>query len=126
MICLTLPIEEAALTQRGLSEAYSCIGVGAGGATKRSLILGGGALVGGPIFRDVLALYIGSGGALRSGELFPWGMLPNGTRAGIREGVLAPTADAIELANGFRLMVLMELSAPERGGGGPLRVLPLR
>ena len=79
--------------------------------------------MGGPIFRIVFALYTGSGGPRRSGELFPWGMLPKGTRAGILEGVLPPAVD-IELARGLRVTVPVGVFAPERGGGCPLIVLP--
>lgn len=60
--------------------------------------MGGGARAGGAIFRSVLDSYVVPPGARLSGELFPWRMLPRGTRAGILVGVLPPVVDTAELA----------------------------
>ena len=65
------------------------IGVGAVGGSKRSLILGGGALGGGPIF-PLMVSSLDSGRARRSGELPPWLRLESGARAGIFDGDFAP------------------------------------
>jgi hypothetical protein len=96
-----------------------CCGVGSGGGTNRSLILGGGAFVGGPILRIVslLSSILVWGRPRRSGELLPCWRLERGARAGIREGVV-PVAFAVGLPTGLRLIVSWATGVLDLGGGG--------
>ena len=93
------------------------MGVGARGGSKRSLILGGGALGGGPIFPRMVSC-LDSGRARRSGELPPWLRFERGARAGILEGDLPPALDT-DSARGLRLNVppAVGVLAPVLGGG---------
>ena len=52
--------------------------------------------------------------------------MPNGTRAGILDGVLPPVAVETELAKGFRLKVAAGVAVPAREGGLPRITLPAR
>lgn len=123
VICRTLPVfDDAALSHRMFSTSKVQEGVAFGG-TNKSLIFGGGALAGGPIFRIVLVSYDGSG--RRSGEFPPCCILPSGTRAGIFDGVLPPVVET-ELPIGFRLIVPAGVAVADREGGYVRMTLPVR
>ena len=51
----------------------------------------------------------------RSGELFPYGIVPNGTLAGILDGERPPIVD-VELASGLRRIVPVGVFVPDLEG----------